>query len=107
MINSETDLLFPLRVIPALCAERGPVWQELVATVEQSAADSVDHTAFILLMARMNSCATCNSDSFRAMNGCVICSRQSLKRFRGTDDDLTRTFETAKIEVKHFLINKV
>ena len=62
--------------------------------------------AFILMMARLNNCVTCNSDSYRAMHGCITCARQSIKRFHGSDEDLTRIFETARTEVIEFLQKK-
>ena len=54
-------------------------------------------------MARMSACATCNSDSFRALNGCMVCARQSLKRYRGTDEDLMELFQAAKDEVERYI----
>jgi hypothetical protein len=105
MFNSETDLLFPPRIISALSSERGRVWQDLVASIEKADPQGLEQTAFILMMARMDSCCTCNSDSFRAMNGCTICARQALKRFRGSDEELVRAFENAMGEVVKFLHN--
>jgi hypothetical protein len=103
MYNPDTDLLFPPRAIPALCDERGAVWRNLVSAVEKSGQDSLDQTAFILMMARMNTCGTCNADSYRAMNGCTTCARQSLKRFHGPDDELVKMFQTAKAEVERYI----
>jgi hypothetical protein len=54
----------------------------------------------------MNSCATCNSDSFRAMNGCTSCSKQSLKRFHGQDQELMDLFDETKSEVEQNIKNK-
>ncbi len=106
MYNPDTDLLFPPRAIHALSEERGPAWQSLVQTVERASIDSLDQTAFILVMARMSACATCNSDSFRAINGCLICARQSLKRFHGTDQELVELFQAAKDEVERYMQKK-
>jgi len=106
MYNPDTDLLFPPRAIHALAEERGPVWQSLVQTVEAAEVDNLDQTAFILIMARMSSCVTCNSDSFRAINGCSICARQSLKRFHGTDEELVELFQSAKDEVERYMQKK-
>jgi hypothetical protein len=103
MYNPETDLIFPPRVIHSLGEERSPKWKDLVFSVENSGPESLEQTAFILLMARMSACATCNSDSFRALNGCAVCARQSLKRFRGSDDDLVELFQAAKDEVEHYI----
>jgi alkylhydroperoxidase family enzyme len=106
MYNPDTDLIFPPRNISSLCNERGSEWRSLVSAVEKTGLDSPEQMAFILMMARLNSCATCNADSFRALHGCSLCARQSLKRFRGTDDELTRLFETAKTEVLVFTKQK-
>jgi hypothetical protein len=102
MYNPDTDLLFPPRAIPTLCDERGAVWRDLVTAVEKSGPDSLDQTAFILMMARMSACGTCNADSYRAMNGCSTCAKQSLKRFHGSDDELVEIFQTAKVEVERY-----
>ncbi len=106
MYNPETDLIFPPRAIHALTEERTKVWKDLVRTVEDASPNSLDQTAFILIMARMSACATCNSDSFRALNGCVTCARQSVRRFRGSDEDLVELFQTAKDEVERYMEKK-
>jgi len=106
MYNPDTDLIFPPRAIHALAAERTAVWRSLVESVEKAGQGSLDQTAFILIMARMSACATCNSDSFRALNGCVVCARQSIKRFKGSDQDLVELFQTAKDEVERYMEKK-
>jgi hypothetical protein len=106
MYNPDTDLLFPPRVLPALRELRGEQWQELVRSVIASGPDSLEVMALILMMARMNNCATCNSDSYRAMNGCTICSKQSLKRTHVTDVALTEIFQSARGEVEQYIRNK-
>jgi len=106
MVNPDTDLIFPPRIISSLCSERDEAWQELVAAVEKSGSDSPEQMAFILMMARLNSCATCNADSYRAMHGCTVCAIQSLKRFHGSDQDLTSMYQTARTEVAVFMQKK-
>jgi hypothetical protein len=106
MYNPNTDLIFPPRAIHSLAEERTPVWQDLVQMVETAEQNSLEQTAFILVMARMSSCATCNSDSFRALNGCSVCARQSIKRYRGSDEDLVELFDTAKDEVERYMEKK-
>jgi hypothetical protein len=96
---SDTNIVFPLQAISSLCSERGPVWQQLVSTVESSISAGLEQTGFILLMARLNGCGTCNADSYRAMLGCTTCSRQSLKRFHGTDEELASLYFQAKQEL--------
>ena len=106
MNNPDTDLIFPPRAIHALAEERNASWRVFVESVEQSDPDSLEQTAFILVMARMSGCASCNSDSFRALNGCSTCARQSLKRFRGSDEELLDMFQTARDEVERYVEKK-
>ncbi len=106
MYNPDTDLIFPPRAIHALAEERTNAWKKLVASVETAGPDSLEQTAFILIMARMSACATCNSDSFRALNGCIVCARQSLRRFKGTDQDLMELFQGARDEVERYMEKK-
>jgi len=107
MVNPNTDLIFPPRGISSLCNERGTAWRDLVTAVEDAGPDSPEQMAFILMMARLNSCATCNADSYRAIHGCTVCAKQSLKRFHGSDEELTKLFETSKTEVVMFLQKKI
>jgi len=107
MYNPDTDLIFPPRAIPTLSSERGSVWLDLVTIAQKSGPDSPERVAFILMMARLNNCATCNADSYRAIHGCSACARQSLKRFHGSDEELAGLFNTAKVEVTSFLKNKI
>jgi hypothetical protein len=103
MYNPETDLLFPPRSLPALCDLRGAVWQDLVTNVLAAGPNSLEQIAFVLLMARLNNCTTCNADSFRAMTGCTTCAKQSLKRFHETDEVLTANYQAARAEVEQYL----
>jgi hypothetical protein len=106
MFNPDTDLLFPPRGIAGLSSERGLEWRNLVSAVETAGLDSLEQISFILMMARLNNCATCNADSFRAMHGCTTCAKQSLKRFHGSDEELNRLFDTTRSEVSLFLQKK-
>jgi hypothetical protein len=63
MYNIDTELLFPSRVIKELRDHRGKVWQELVDDVDGQEETSLDRLAFVLMMARLNGCTTCNVDS--------------------------------------------
>jgi hypothetical protein len=101
--HSDTGLIFPPRNISSLAGERGTAWQELVAAVKSSGTDSLEQMAFILMIARLNNCANCNSDSYRAIHGCTVCARQSLRRFHGSDQDLSGMYQAARTEVSVFL----
>lgn len=97
MYNSDTDLLFPLRVIPSLRNLKGTDWQELIDRVVDG--DATEQQAFVLMMVRLCGCTACDADSFRAMRGCSQCSRLTIKRYRGTDGELITQFETHLKEI--------
>lgn len=99
MYNSDTELLFPLRVIPELRSLRGEVWKELIDKVTAPGADLQDQYAFVLMMVKMGGCVPCNADSFRAMRGCTQCARQTIRRYKGSDNDLVAQFQAARREV--------
>jgi hypothetical protein len=88
MYNSDTELLFPLRVIANLENLRGEEWQVLIKRLSAEKADFDDQMAFMMVMVKLCGCIVCNGDSFRAMRGCTQCARQSIKRYKGTDQDL-------------------
>ncbi len=103
MYNSDTELLFPIRVIPELRSLRGDIWAQLVDQVSAHDADPLDQLAFVLVMVRLSGCVPCNADSFRAMRGCTQCARQTVRRFKGSDQDLVTQFQAARREVANHL----
>jgi hypothetical protein len=103
MYNSDTEVLFPSRVIATLRGLRGGEWKELADRVAALPAGSPDHLAFVLMMVRLGGCVSCNADSFRAMRGCTQCARQTVRRFRGNDQDLVDQFNEAKADVEKYL----
>jgi predicted peroxiredoxin len=106
MYNSDTELLFPLRVAASLSTMRGKEWQDLVEKVSSPNAELADQMGFVLMMVRMDGCVGCNADSFRAMKGCTLCARQNIRRFRGNDRELVDLFQQSKREVELFLDKK-
>lgn len=106
MYNSDTELLFPLRVVPFLGGIRGADWQALLDKVSAPNVTAVDQVGFVLLMVRMGGCVGCNADSFRAMKGCTLCARQNIKRHRGTDQEMLELFEQTCKEAEIFLGKK-
>jgi len=96
MYNSDTELLFPPRVIPVLRDLRGRKWEELVDQVVPQDEMSPDKLAFVLMMIRLNGCLTCNADSYRAMRGCTDCAVQTLRRNRDKDEKLLKMYAKAK-----------
>jgi len=103
MFNSDTDLLFPPRVIPSLHDLRGEAWQELVERAAQAEPTDIDRLAFVLLMIRLGGCTSCHADSFRALRGCTECASQTIRRFRGSDQELLTLFSKARQEVEVYL----
>ncbi len=103
MVNEETEILFPCRLIPELRALRGGEWNHLVERVSQADEMSEESLAFILMMVKLCGCANCTTDSFRGMRGCSQCAKQSLKRFRGDDEELIRLYHEAAQEVLQYL----
>jgi hypothetical protein len=107
MYNSDTELIFPIRIVPTLGSLRGDEWRNLVKEISSPKASLIDQLAFVLMMVKLDGCVTCNADSFRAMRGCTQCAWQSIRRFRGSDADLLTLFETAQREVETYLREKV
>jgi hypothetical protein len=103
MPNENIDLLFPSRVIGSLLKLRGEKWDRLVREVVEKDPTDTDKIAFVLFMVRLGGCTTCQSDSFRAMRGCVICSTTSVKRYKGSDQNLINLYNEAKIDVINYM----
>ncbi|MGA9532465.1 MAG: hypothetical protein WBR18_07085 [Anaerolineales bacterium] len=92
---ADNELLFPPYVIPKLREARGERWRELVDRVMRLPEDHEESLAFSLMMIRLDGCMNCETDSYRAMRGCLPCALQSLRRFKGSDQDLVQRFEDA------------
>jgi hypothetical protein len=106
MEYTSKELLFPPSAISSLGDVRGMTWHNLISRLEKTEPESPEQLAILLVMARLSNCATCTPDSYRSLQGCVICAKQSLKRYHGTDEDLSGLFQSAKSEVLHFLKKK-
>jgi hypothetical protein len=108
MYNDDTEILFPSRIIPSLKGMHGKEWDQLLDRVIHNGPDSKDHIAFILMMVKLGGCATCNADSFRAMKGCTQCAKQTIRRFRGDDQELHKFYQDALVETEvYFATAKV
>jgi len=106
MYNTDTELLFPSRIITELRNHRGKVWRELIDKIQEQDSTSLDLLAFVLMMARLDGCTTCNADSFRAMRGCTQCALQNIRRFRGSDKELVKLFNQARSDLNAFYQQK-
>jgi len=103
MFNPDTEVLFPVRVIPSLRELHGEEWECLVDRVVSAEAAPNDLSSFVLMMVRMCGCVGCNADSFRAMRGCSQCARQTVRRFRGGDREIIEQFRLMQKEVEAYL----
>jgi hypothetical protein len=99
---TENALMFPHRAIGALRSMRGRKWQELCDRVLALPETHEDTLAFMLMMIRLNGCMGCETDSYRAMRGCAACAQQTLRRYKGDDEDLLAAFEVALRDVRDF-----
>ena len=99
MYSNETQILFPLSVIPSLTDLRGERWKALIERLIVLDDLSLEKIAFSLMMIRLNKCMRCQADSYRAMRGCVRCSQGTIRRFNGEDNELVTLFEGTRSEV--------
>jgi hypothetical protein len=103
MQSSGIDLLFPSRAIESLRKLRGEQWENLISDLVDLEPMNLDRIAFVLFMVRIGGCATCQSDSFRAMRGCILCSSTTIKRYKGNDQNLIDLFDEAKKDVSKYM----
>ncbi len=103
MFNTDTEMLFPMRVIPSLGDMRGQEWQALIEKLSDEQTEDSEKIALSALIVKLAGCAACNTDSFRAMKGCTQCARLIIKRFKGTDGDLIRSYRECQKEVTNYL----
>ncbi len=101
---TDNELFFPEHVIPQLANLRGPQWCELVERIIPLPETHEEKLAFMLMMTRFNGCATCETDSYRAMRGCTACAVQTLRRYKGPDEALLAAFAEALADVRAFAI---
>jgi hypothetical protein len=100
---TNNELLFPPSAVPLMRHVRGEVWRALVDRINLLPQDHPEGLAFSLMMIRLNGCLGCETDSYRAMRGCSPCARQTLRRYKGTDDDLMQRYEGALNDVYAYL----
>ena len=99
-MHIDTELLFPMRVIPKLRELRGAIWRDLIDHILQKDT-SIEQLGFVLMMVELCSCSTCNSYSYRAMRGCTACARSTISRFREDDTVLVKKVKSASKRMAH------
>jgi hypothetical protein len=99
---TNNTLFFPAHAISSLRNLRGERWQALVEHVLTLPEKHEATIAFMWMMVRLNGCAGCETDSFRAMRGCIACAQQTLRRYKGSDDELLAAYDRALAEVRRF-----
>jgi hypothetical protein len=101
--NTEIDLLFPSRAIEPLRKLRGDRWEDLINRIVDLEPADPERVAFVLFMVRIGGCTTCQSDSYRAMRGCILCSSNTIKRYKGSDQNLIDLYNEAMNDVYKFM----
>ncbi len=91
---AENEILFPHYAIPSLRDERGPKWMNFIDSLSQKNETSAEVIALMTTMIELNGCLACETDSYRAMRGCGTCARQTLRRFKGSDEELIKMYES-------------
>ncbi|MEX2144663.1 MAG: hypothetical protein WD740_08705 [Anaerolineales bacterium] len=99
MYNEDTEIIFPLRVVPALRDLHGANWRKVSDRVAKAAPDSPEAISFVLAMARIDGCQSCNADSFRAMKGCTLCAQDAVRRYRGGEKALLKMVAKARSDL--------
>lgn len=91
---ADNEILFPHYAIPALRNLRGQKWRQLIDKIATKRETSVEVIALMSVMIELNGCLPCETDSYRAMRGCTACARQTLRRFKGSDEELVSAYES-------------
>lgn len=99
---TNNEILFPHHVIPSLRKLRGPKWRALVERIIKLPETHEETLAFMMMMIRVNGCMACETDSYRAMRGCMACAQQTLRRYKGDDEELLAEFEKALEDVRAY-----
>lgn len=102
-MDNKYDLVFPQRLIPSLLDQRGEAWQSLVKEIQNYNSTDAQKIAFVLMIVKLSGCTTCNSDALRALRGCAYCAKQSVTRYKGSDQNLITVYNLAHREVESYL----
>jgi hypothetical protein len=103
MYNTDTETLYPFRVTSHLKKYRSQLWKEIIDQVLDNNTSEEEKIGFSMMMVKLGGCVTCSADSFRAMRGCTHCAGQTVRRFRGTDEEIKKLYLENVAEVKTYL----
>ena len=92
---ADNEILFPHYAIPALRNTRGRKWMKLIDKLTGKTETSIEVIALMSVMIELNGCLACETDSYRAMRGCTSCAQQTMRRFKGSDEELIKMYEAA------------
>ena len=106
MYNTDTELLFPFRLAARLAGLRGKKWKQLIEHIDSADAHEEEKLALTLLLVKLGGCQSCNPHSYRALRGCAHCSQQTIKRYRGDEDDLLEKYQICLGEVRRYLAGR-
>ncbi len=98
-VYQKYELLFTPHLISKLRDLRGEQWRELIDYLAARPETHPDALAFSMMMIRLDSCLTCEMDSYRAQRGCAMCARQAVLSFKGTDRQLIQRYQRAKRDI--------
>ena len=101
---TDNEILFPHYAIPALRNTRGRAWMKLIDRLSGKAETSVEVIALMSLMIELNGCLACETDSYRAMRGCSPCAQQTLRRFKGSDEELISMYNESVTRIRELEI---
>jgi hypothetical protein len=101
-VYTTNEILFPHSAIAALKMVRGPQFTVLVERILKLPETHEETLAFMYMMIQLDGCMGCETDSFRAMKGCGACAIQTLRRFKGGDEELIAAYEQALYDVRAF-----
>ncbi len=92
---TDNEILFPHYAIPALRNTRGPRWTKLIDSIASKRETSIEAIALMSVMIELSGCLPCETDSYRAMRGCTSCAQQTLRRFKGSDQELIDMYDAS------------
>jgi hypothetical protein len=95
-IYCKYELLFTPHLIPELRDLRGDEWRKLIDYLSLLPESHPDALAFAMMMVELDSCLTCEMDSYRAQRGCALCARQVILSYKGSDRQLMQHYERTR-----------